>query len=69
MNAPGQKATGMHCPGCGRKLRKVIDSRPVPGGIRRRRVCLNCDQRVTTFECIETVGRPRERRRRKGDGL
>lgn len=47
----------MKCPGCGYAESKVIDSRPVPEGnsIRRRRECLACQKRFTTFEVIETV--------------
>jgi len=47
----------MRCPGCGFSESKVIDSRPVPEGnsIRRRRECLSCQKRFTTFETIETV--------------
>ena len=47
----------MRCPGCGFMESKVIDSRPVPDGnsIRRRRECLACQKRYTTFEIIETV--------------
>ena len=47
----------MKCPGCGYTESKVIDSRPVPEGnsIRRRRECLACQRRFTTFEMIETV--------------
>jgi transcriptional repressor NrdR len=47
----------MKCPGCGFAESKVIDSRPVPEGnsIRRRRECLACQKRFTTFEMIETV--------------
>ena len=47
----------MKCPGCGYTESKVIDSRPVPEGnsIRRRRECLSCQKRFTTFEMIETV--------------
>ena len=47
----------MKCPGCGFEESKVIDSRPVPEGnsIRRRRECLVCQKRFTTFETIETV--------------
>ena len=46
----------MKCPGCGFAESKVIDSRPVPDGnsIRRRRECLSCQKRFTTFETIET---------------
>ncbi len=47
----------MRCPGCGYAESKVIDSRPVSEGnsIRRRRECLACQKRFTTFEMIETV--------------
>lgn len=46
----------MKCPGCGCTESKVIDSRPVTesNSIRRRRECLNCQRRFTTFEMIET---------------
>jgi len=47
----------MKCPGCGYSESKVIDSRPVTeaNSIRRRRECLSCQKRFTTFEVIETV--------------
>ncbi len=47
----------MKCPGCGFPESKVIDSRPTVEGnsIRRRRECLECQKRFTTFETIETV--------------
>lgn len=47
----------MKCPGCGYTESKVIDSRPITEGnsIRRRRECLACQKRFTTFETIETV--------------
>ena len=47
----------MRCPGCGCTESKVIDSRPVTEGnsIRRRRECLSCQKRFTTFEMIETM--------------
>lgn len=47
----------MKCPGCGYPESKVIDSRPVAEGssIRRRRECLACQKRFTTFETIETM--------------
>ena len=47
----------MKCPGCGYSESKVIDSRPVTEGnsIRRRRECLACQKRFTTFEMIESV--------------
>jgi transcriptional repressor NrdR len=47
----------MKCPACGFVDSKVIDSRPVEerNSIRRRRECLACQKRFTTFEVIETV--------------
>jgi transcriptional repressor NrdR len=47
----------MKCPSCGFPDSKVIDSRPVADGssIRRRRECLQCQKRFTTFEVIESV--------------
>lgn len=46
----------MRCPFCGEPESKVIDSRPVEDGsvIRRRRECLNCGRRFTTYERIES---------------
>lgn len=42
----------MRCPVCGHEESKVLDSRPVLDGrsIRRRRECLNCERRFTTYE-------------------
>lgn len=47
----------MKCPYCGYSESKVIDSRTTDEGerIRRRRECLNCAKRFTTYEVIETV--------------
>ena len=47
----------MKCPYCAYTESKVIDSRPTDEGerIRRRRECLNCAKRFTTYEVIETV--------------
>ncbi len=46
----------MKCPYCGYDESKVIDSRPTDEGerIRRRRECLKCGKRFTTYEVIET---------------
>ncbi len=46
----------MKCPFCAYYDSKVIDSRPAEGGIsiRRRRECLQCSKRFTTFEQVET---------------
>lgn len=46
----------MRCPSCGFKESKVVDSRPAEEGaaIRRRRECLSCNTRFTTYErCFE----------------
>lgn len=40
----------MKCPYCGFQDSKVVDSRGVDDGIRRRRQCLHCDSRFTTYE-------------------
>ena len=40
----------MNCPYCGYHDSKVIDSRDVDDGIRRRRQCLQCSLRFTTYE-------------------
>ena len=47
----------MRCPFCNYSESKVIDSRPTDEGerIRRRRECLSCSKRFTTYEIIETV--------------
>lgn len=47
----------MKCPYCGEIESKVIDSRPADDGerIRRRRECLTCGKRFTTYEIVETV--------------
>jgi transcriptional repressor NrdR len=47
----------MHCPFCGHVDTKVIDSRLAGEGsqIRRRRECLACEERFTTFEAAELL--------------
>ncbi|WP_341658751.1 transcriptional regulator NrdR [Vibrio sp.] len=47
----------MHCPFCAENDTKVIDSRLVADGhqVRRRRQCLACNERFTTFETAELV--------------
>jgi transcriptional repressor NrdR len=44
----------MECPYCGGSTR-VIDSRPIHEGIRRRRQCLECEHRFTTHERLAPV--------------
>ncbi len=45
----------MKCPHCGHEEDKVVDSRPQKDGraIRRRRECLKCTKRYTTYEYVE----------------
>jgi transcriptional repressor NrdR len=45
----------MNCPFCLKGSSKVIDTREVGDGIRRRRECLRCRQRFTTYERLATV--------------
>ena len=47
----------MHCPFCGNEETKVIDSRLAGEGtqVRRRRQCVRCEERFTTFESAELV--------------
>ena len=56
----------MRCPGCGEDDDKVVDSRAADEGaaIRRRRECIACGRRFTTFERVEEVPLSV----RKGDG-
>lgn len=42
---------GMHCPYCQNERSRVVDtSHDARGGIRRRRECINCNQRFSTYE-------------------
>jgi len=45
----------LHCPACGSDKDKVVDSRSTRDNfaVRRRRECLNCGHRFTTYECVE----------------
>ncbi len=47
----------MKCPFCGFLESKVLDSRPTEegGSIRRRRECLSCQKRFTTYETVESM--------------
>lgn len=47
----------MNCPYCSHYDTKVVDSRPTDEGqaIRRRRECLNCKKRFTTYEKVEEI--------------
>jgi transcriptional repressor NrdR len=47
----------MQCPSCQHTDSRVLESRSADGGrsVRRRRECLNCEFRFTTYERVETV--------------
>lgn len=48
---------GMQCPSCQHTDSRVLESRSADGGrsVRRRRECLHCEFRFTTYERVETV--------------
>ena len=48
----------MRCPWCNADEDRVVDSRPADAGasIRRRRECISCGRRFTTYERVEVVG-------------
>ncbi|SHH16889.1 transcriptional regulator NrdR [Clostridium grantii] len=45
----------MKCPFCGEGESKVIDSRSTDNAIRRRRECIICNKRYTTYEKVDTI--------------
>ena len=45
----------MHCPFCGNIASRVIDSREAPDGVRRRRECMRCELRFTTYEKVHSM--------------
>lgn len=45
----------MKCPECNCEESKVIDSRPTENKVRRRRECIQCGYRFTTYEIIEEI--------------
>lgn len=51
----------MRCPFCKSEDTKVTDSRTSSESVRRRRECLNCDKRFTTFETIDVSLQVRKR--------
>jgi len=57
LRPPGLLYSGVTCPFCGHIEDKVIDSRESKEGdsIRRRRQCLQCEKRFTTYERIDEV--------------
>ena len=45
----------MKCPHCGHDQSRVLDTRESGDGIRRRRLCANCEERFTTHEQVSTA--------------
>ncbi len=45
----------MKCPYCGHPRSRVVDTRDSGEGIRRRRLCLNCQKRFTTYEQVSVA--------------
>jgi transcriptional repressor NrdR len=45
----------MNCPYCGHDDSKVVDSRDINDGVRRRRECLGCGERFTTYERLQAA--------------
>lgn len=43
----------MKCPYCGKQESRVIDSRSLDEGVRRRRKCIACNERFTTYERVQ----------------
>ncbi len=52
----GRGFPDVNCPYCQHQDSKVVDSRDVSDGIRRRRECLQCGSRFTTYERIQPSG-------------
>jgi transcriptional repressor NrdR len=52
----------MKCPYCGVSYTRVIDTREVGEGIRRRRECKTCQQRFTTYERVARISLQVEKR-------
>lgn len=53
-------SNGIHCPKCGSTKSFVVDSRGAFEMIRRRRVCVSCEHRYTTYEIVLNVRKPSE---------
>jgi transcriptional repressor NrdR len=45
----------MKCPYCGKRDSRVVDTREAGDGIRRRRECMACEQRFTTYERVRSA--------------
>lgn len=55
MTKPIERHTGFPCPKCGAFGTAVKDSRSTVTSVRRRRQCLQCYSRFTTFEIVRTT--------------
>ena len=62
-----QGSRGPECPGCGERRSGVLDGRPNPEGIRRRRLCSSCGMRFTTQETVVSFDRLRDPEALVGD--
>ena len=49
----GSRISCVLCPFCSSDSTQVIDTRPIPDGVRRRRECMGCGERFTTYERAE----------------
>ena len=49
----GSRIQRVLCPYCAADSTQVIDTRPIPDGVRRRRECGECGERFTTYERVE----------------
>ena len=52
-NTRGSRIACVLCPFCSADSTQVIDTRPIPDGVRRRRECSACGERFTTYERAE----------------
>lgn len=57
---------GVLCPECGRKSSRLLDSRDVTDGRRRRRECVSCGHRFSTVEMVATMKRGLHRGEKAG---
>lgn len=47
------KPVGLHCPSCGKRMLRTVDSRPIANAVKRRKECVSCGKRVTTIETVK----------------
>jgi ribosomal protein S27AE len=51
-NGSIHQTSGILCPQCGTNSSRVVDSREIPGTIKRRRECVRCGGRWNTYETM-----------------